>query len=101
MNTEHLRYFIATVETGSYAAAGRLLYVSPEGVAKAVRRLENDYGVSLIEKNGRNIQLTEAGRVVYAKSKNLTDGLIDLREWSQAKTDTAENKNVKPDQLAQ
>ncbi len=40
MNTEHLRYFITTVETGSYAEAARILYITPEGVSKAIKALE-------------------------------------------------------------
>jgi len=42
MNTEHLRYFITTVETGSYAEAARILFITPEGVSKAIKTLEKD-----------------------------------------------------------
>ena len=52
MNTEHLRYFITTVETGSYAEAARILFITPEGVSKAIKTLEKDYGVpGLVKKS--------------------------------------------------
>lgn len=83
MNTEHLRYFITTVETGSYAEAARILFITPEGVSKAIKTLEKDYGVPLFEKDGRNIRPTQNGLCFYRKAKQLADGLIDMREWSK------------------
>lgn len=83
MNTEHLRYFITTVETGSYAEAARILFITPEGVSKAIKALEKDYGVPLFEKDGRNIRPTQNGLCFYRKAKQLADGLIDMREWSK------------------
>lgn len=82
MNTEHMRYYIATVEEGSYAAASRMLYISPEGISKAIRTLEKDYGLTLIEKDGRNIRPTRAGLEFYRRAKELAEGLIDMRCWA-------------------
>lgn len=62
MRVEALQYFLAIAECGSYSQASRRLYISQQGLGKAVRALERELDVSLFEKTGRKLHLTDAGK---------------------------------------
>lgn len=57
--------FVRTVETGSFAAAGRALGISAVGVSKNVRRLEAELGVQLLQRSTREVSLTAEGRELF------------------------------------
>ncbi len=64
LNFRHLLYFHAVVREGSVTAAAAALRVSQPTVSAQLRQLELDLGVVLLERDGRGVKPTEAGRVV-------------------------------------
>lgn len=56
-----VRAFLATVEEGSLSAAARALHLTQPTLGRQVAALEADLGVTLFERVGRGMQLTEAG----------------------------------------
>ena len=56
-----LRAFEATARLGSFTAAGRALNVTHAAVTQQVRTLEKELGVTLVQREGRGMALTEAG----------------------------------------
>lgn len=56
-----LRAFAALAEAGSAVQAGALLNVSHAAISQQLRQLEERLGIALIERGGRNLQLTESG----------------------------------------
>lgn len=62
-----LRAFEIAARTGSFAAAARLLNVTPPAVAQQVRGLEADLGQALFRRVGRGQVLTEAGTRLAAR----------------------------------
>ena len=63
-----LRAFEAVARLGSVALAGGELSVTPGAVSRHIKELEADLGVAILERNGRGVRLTAAG-------KNLRDNL--------------------------
>ena len=59
-----LRAFDATARAGSFAEAGRALNVTHAAVMQAVRGLEAELGLSLVQRAGRTVALTEAGEAL-------------------------------------
>ncbi|WP_437932614.1 LysR family transcriptional regulator [Sorangium sp. So ce291] len=57
-----LQAFLALARTGSFSAAGRDLGVSRSAVSQAVRQLEEQLRVVLVQRTTRSVALTEAGR---------------------------------------
>ena len=72
MYLEHLEYFILTYEQKSYAAAAKLVPMTPQGMTKAVRSLEHEFGVCLFEaaKNGV-LKPTAYADELYALAGNI------------------------------
>ncbi|MDA9865395.1 LysR substrate-binding domain-containing protein [bacterium] len=59
-----LRVFEAVAQSGDFAGAARALNVTHAAISQQVRGLERDLGLSLAQRSGRSIELTEAGRVL-------------------------------------
>ncbi len=61
MNLDHLRYFVKLAETRHYTNAARQLCISQPSLSHAIRQLEEELGLPLFEKTGRNTALTRWG----------------------------------------
>lgn len=74
LNYQHLFYFWMVAREGSVAAASRALRLTPATLSVQVRQLEAAYGQHLLERVGRNLALTDIGRVVY----RYADGIFSI-----------------------
>lgn len=63
LNLHHLRLFRATAREGTLTAAAKALHISQSAVSTQIKALEADLGHDLFERRGRNLVLTEAGRI--------------------------------------
>ena len=61
MNLDYLRYFVKLAQVGHYTRASEQLNISQPSLSHAVRQLEEELGVPLFERQGRNTQLTQFG----------------------------------------
>lgn len=73
LNFHHLRYFWAVAKEGSVTRAAERLAISQPTVSSQVRDLEESLGEKLLEKRGRGVVLTEAGRVVFRYAGEIFD----------------------------
>jgi LysR family transcriptional activator of nhaA len=71
LNYHHLRYFWAAAREGSVTRAGERLRISQPAVTAQIRALEQAIGEKLFNRSGRNLVLTEAGRVVYRYAEEI------------------------------
>ena len=65
MNLNQLVYFSAVAKAHSYSRAADQCGVSQPVVYRSVKSLERACGVQLLERQGKDISLTKAGRAVY------------------------------------
>lgn len=61
MDLNKLRYFLVVAETEHVTRAANMLGISQPALTRAIHRLEEELGVTLIAGEGRNIRLTEEG----------------------------------------
>ncbi|MCB9993492.1 MAG: LysR family transcriptional regulator [Hyphomicrobiaceae bacterium] len=62
MTLRQLEYFIAVIEEGSFSQASGRLNVSQPALSQQVRALEETLGAPLLERLGRGVRITAAGR---------------------------------------
>lgn len=67
MDLRALRYFVEVVRTNSFTRAAQVLHVTQPSISKMVRQLEDELGGPLLLREGRGVQLTDAGQVVYER----------------------------------
>lgn len=71
MDIRALRYFSETVRLNSFSRAADALHVTQSTVSKMVRQLEDEIGAPLLIRAGRNLELTDTGRVVYEQAQQI------------------------------
>lgn len=77
---DQLRIFLAVVDTGSFAGAGRRLNRAVSVISYGIANLEAQLGLSLFEREGtRKPTLTEAGKAVLAEARSVAQGIDGLR----------------------
>jgi DNA-binding transcriptional LysR family regulator len=67
---QQLRAFCFTVEEGSMLKAAKRLFSTQSNVSIQIKNLEESLGFELFIKVGRNISLTNQGRILYDYAKN-------------------------------
>src|SRR3954447_25867659 len=65
MDTRQLAAFCAVVERASFSQAAEQLGVTQPAVSLQIRSLEKRLGVQLLDRSGRRVEPTEAGRRLY------------------------------------
>ncbi len=64
-------YFIQVVESGSFSSASRYLDMTQSALSKSIQSLENSIEIQLFSREGKNLTLTEAGKYLYLRWKEL------------------------------
>lgn len=64
MEMRQLEMLVAVVERKGYLQAGEYMHLSHSAIHRKIRLLEEELGQKLLLRNGRNVQLTEAGKLL-------------------------------------
>src|SRR3954463_8414184 len=79
-----LRTFTTAVRAGSFAAAARVLGLTPAMVGRRIQNLEQQFGTRLIERTTRVQRLTEAGETFLARAETVLDAMGELDDSMRA-----------------
>ena len=66
INYKHLHYFWVAAKQGGVARASERLHLTPQTISGQISLLEEQLGEGLFKKVGRNLELTETGRLVLS-----------------------------------
>jgi len=85
---EDMEVFARVVASGSLSSAGRELGLSPAGVSKRLRRLEETLGTRLLQRTTRQISLTETGQAYFERIGPLITGIEEAENFVTRRSDT-------------
>jgi len=71
MNFKHLHYFWVTAKAGGVVKAGEQLHITPQTLSGQIKLLEGRLGRRLFRKRGREMELTEDGRVALGYAEEI------------------------------
>ena len=71
MTFTQLEIFVLVVDLGGFTAAAERLGISQSAVSHALKQLEGEWGVTLLSRNKAGIEVTEVGRNLLARVREL------------------------------
>lgn len=78
MELRALRVFVEVVRQGGFSKAAETVHMTQSAVSKAVKQLEDETGLTLLNRNGQRIALTDAGEIVYRRAVSMLSERGDL-----------------------
>lgn len=79
MNLNHLRHLIALSEHRSFRKAAEALFLTQSALSRSIQSLEDELGVTLIDRNGRQQSLTPYGEFAVATARRVIVEAAELK----------------------
>lgn len=80
MDIKQLRYFIAIAEEGSLSAASQRLRVAQPSLSQHVIKIEQELGVTLINRSPRGVALTSSGEILLHHAREICQSMSVCQE---------------------
>jgi len=71
MDFDQLVTFLEVAKLGSFSRAGQKVFRSQSAVSAQIRQLEQEYGDKLLDRSGKVVRLTPAGRVLFGYAERM------------------------------
>jgi DNA-binding transcriptional LysR family regulator len=78
MELRTLRVFVEVVRQGGFSQAARVVFATQPTISKAVKHIEDELGVPLLDRAGHRNELTAAGEIVYRRALTMLAEREDL-----------------------
>lgn len=92
MELLQLKYFMKVAKVQHMTKAANELYISQSSLSRTINRLEEDLGVELFKRDGRQIKLNEYGNIFLKRVEKafyeLEEGKIEIKELLGMKSRT-------------
>lgn len=80
INATWLRSFCTLVEVGHFTRTAKRLHMTQSGVSQHVRKLEQQLGVELLARQGKQFSLTDAGERLFVEGRGILVALSNLEQ---------------------
>src|ERR1700736_546614 len=87
MNLKDLKYLVALADTGHFGRAAERTFVSQPTLSAQLKKLEEYLGVKLVERQPKNVQLTEVGKQVVIRARRMLDEGDEIISLARSNTD--------------
>jgi DNA-binding transcriptional LysR family regulator len=78
-----LRYFAAVARERNFTRAAEMLHIAQPPLSRQIQRLEDELGVTLIERGSRPLQLTDAGRLLFEQAAQVLERVEEMKAITQ------------------
>src|SRR5258707_12448715 len=78
LDFRRLRLFVEVVRQGGFSQAAKVVFATQSTVSKAVKQLEDELGMPLLDRVGHRSTLTAAGDMVYRRALRMLADRDDL-----------------------
>ncbi len=87
MNLKDLKYLVALADTGHFGKAAEKTFVSQPTLSAQLKKLEEYLGVKLVERQPKNVQLTEVGKQIVVRARRMLDEGEEIVALARSNTD--------------
>jgi LysR family hydrogen peroxide-inducible transcriptional activator len=92
MNLKDLKYLTALADTGHFGKAAERCFVSQPTLSAQLKKLEEFLGVKLVERQPKNVQLTEVGKQIVVRARRMLDESDEIIALARSNTDPLAGK---------
>lgn len=79
INNRQLEIFVAVYEENNMTRAAKKMYMTQPAVSQTIREIEEEYLISLFERSGSKLHVTQAGEKLYQYAKRIFQIMDDMR----------------------
>lgn len=79
MELDQLRYFLQVADTNSITRAAEMLLISQPALSRSIQRLEEEFGVPLLVRKTRRVELSDAGKVLKSRAEQILSIIEDTK----------------------
>ncbi|MCD8552658.1 LysR family transcriptional regulator [Seleniivibrio sp.] len=79
MELRNIRAFVEVVRQGGFSNAAKRVFATQSTVSKAVKQLEDELGVLLLDRIGHSVKMTQAGEVVFRRGCAMLDHVVEMQ----------------------
>ena len=83
MNLKTLDCFLAVMEEGSFSKAAERIYTTQSNISKQMKKLEDDLGITLLDRTASGVLPTPAANYLYSGLKETLPELLHLLEQTR------------------
>lgn len=94
MTLKQIKYFEAVCETGNVTSAAESLYISRSVVSRALKELENEFGVELFTRTRLGLQLTQSGKLLQNLFTEFTGAYDSIQKRIRNMNDYSESRTL-------
>ncbi len=87
MNLRDLRYLVALADLRHFGKAADACFVSQPTLSTQIRKLEEELGVTLVERAPRKVMLTTVGQDIVARARRILADVDQMKEAAQRRRD--------------
>src|SRR5512142_3314481 len=87
MNLRDLRYLVALAEHRHFGRAAEASFVSQPTLSTQIKKLEDELGVALVERTPRKVLLTEVGREIAQRARDVLNEVEQIRALARRTID--------------
>ena len=87
MQLSQLEYLQAVANYGGVRKAARAVHVSPQAVSSAIKKLESEYQIVLLDRSAGEAVLSPAGREFARRARVILAQVDDLKKYAQSRDD--------------
>lgn len=87
MQLSQLEYLQAVANYGGVRKAARAVHVSPQAVSSAIKKLESEYQIVLLDRSAGEAVLSPAGREFARRARVILAQVDDLKKYAQSRGD--------------
>lgn len=107
MNIRSLKNILRIAETGSLTAAAAKAHLTVQAISAQLNKIEDHYGFALFDRNSKGLTLTDAGRALMPRireligaSCSLDESIAEIRGQSRRQLRIAMNTTLSPEAMS-
>ncbi|KTC87221.1 LysR substrate-binding domain-containing protein [Legionella brunensis] len=87
MNLRDLHYFVVLAEVMHFGEAAKRCHISQPTLSMQIKKLEDELGIQLFERNNKQVMITDGGRAILGRAQQILTQVSEMKEVARQTSD--------------